>query len=320
MSPTDSPATSRIGSRGGAAGTAACGAAAAAPAGAAALSGGAAASSWATITSRAAGPSMYSTICSSPPTVGISVPTSRPSRRTVARSHTAMTSASRWVMNSTERPCSFHSRMTPNTRSARSEGRAAVISSRSRSCGSRESARARSSMRSVARGRSPTSSPMSMGSSSMRSSQLRTRPTSAPVRRRLWATVRSGTSAGSWNTGARPSRRAARGDETRTSRSPMRMRAGVGPDDAGQELDERALAGPVGSEQGVDLTRLDDQVGGTQGHHGAVALGQSLRRQKTHLSACGEKRVARARAAVDAPTAARGTCRFAVRPRAPCSS
>ena len=116
----------------------------------------------------ASGPSMYSTICASPPSAGTSVPTSRPSRSTVARSQSAITSASRWVMKRTERFCSFSSRATANTRSARSDGSAAVISSSRSSFGSRASARARSSMRSIGSGRSPVwslkSSPMPMSS------------------------------------------------------------------------------------------------------------------------------------------------------------
>ena len=63
------------------------------------------------------------------PACGTSVPTVRPSRRTLARSHSALTSARRWEMNSTDRPRSRHSRMTVKTFSARSDGSAAVISS-----------------------------------------------------------------------------------------------------------------------------------------------------------------------------------------------
>ena len=52
-------------------------------------------------------PSMNSTIFSSPPSCGTSVPTSLPSRRTVARSQWAITSRRRCVMKSAERPRSF---------------------------------------------------------------------------------------------------------------------------------------------------------------------------------------------------------------------
>ena len=53
---------------------------------------------------RASSPSISSTIFSSSPACGTSVPTVRPSRSTVARSQVAVTSASRWVMKRTERP------------------------------------------------------------------------------------------------------------------------------------------------------------------------------------------------------------------------
>ena len=95
-----------------------------------------------------------STICSSPPSEGTRVPTSLPSRRIVARSQIAITSRRRCVMKSAERSRSFCRRITSKTRSARSDGSAAVISSRIRSCGSRASARARSSMRSIGSGTS----------------------------------------------------------------------------------------------------------------------------------------------------------------------
>ena len=69
------------------------------------------------------GPSMYSTIFSSPPSFGTSVPTSRPSRRTVALSQCAITS--REPMRDEEhRAAALASgaAMTAKTRSARSDG------------------------------------------------------------------------------------------------------------------------------------------------------------------------------------------------------
>ena len=164
----------------------------------------------------AASPSMCATIASSPPSCGTIVATAPPSRRIVARSHVWITSLSRCVMNSTERPRSRWARITANTRSARSDGRAAVISSSISSFGSRASARARSIMRSSGSGTSPTNSPKST-SSSIASSSCRTALGSVPVRRRLAEMVRSGTSAGSWNTGARPMRAALAGERRRTS-------------------------------------------------------------------------------------------------------
>ena len=49
-------------------------------------------------------------------------------------------------------------------------------------------------------------------------------------------------------------------------------RPGVGPDDSRQGLDERALARPVGAEQGVDLPGRDGEVGGAKGDDRPVLL------------------------------------------------
>ena len=226
-------------------------------------------------------PSMYSTIFSSPPSCGTSVPTSPPSRSTVARSQCAITSRRRWVMKSTERPLSFWRRITSKTRSARSEGSAAVISSRIRSCGSRASARARSIIRSSGSGTSPACSSKSMSRSSSRRCR-RTAPTGVPVRRRFCATVRSGTSAGSWKTGASPIRAACAGEETLLACAVDEDRAAVRPDHAGEHLDERALAGAVRAEQRVHLARLDDERRRPQRDDRAVALRHLACGQEAH--------------------------------------
>ena len=105
-------------------------------------------------TSSATGPSMSLTMRSSPPCAGSTTPTVLPSRSTVARSHSAATSASRCEMKMTERPSARSCRATLKTRTVRSAGRDAVISSRSSSCGSIASARARSSKLRVGRGSS----------------------------------------------------------------------------------------------------------------------------------------------------------------------
>ena len=81
-------------------------------------------------------------------------PTVSPSRRTVARSQTAAISMRRCEMKMTERPMPRWRPTTSSTRSVRSAGSAAVISSSSRTSGSIASARARSMTRSVASGRS----------------------------------------------------------------------------------------------------------------------------------------------------------------------
>ncbi len=126
-------------------------------------------------------------------------------------SQCSRTSARRCEMNSTERLRSRHRRITANTRSERSGGRAAVISSRSSSWGSNVRARARSSILRKGNGTSRTCSPRSRPPRSISARCWRTESTSAPVRRRFSATVRSGAIAGSWKTGARPRRRASPG-------------------------------------------------------------------------------------------------------------
>ena len=155
-------------------------------------------------TPTAASPSIAETICASPPSPGTNDATSRPSRSTVHMSQWARTSARRWEMNSTERLRSFHRCITAKTRSDRSGGRAAVISSSTSSSGSNASALARSSMRRNGSGRSRTCSSRSSPPSSIAASCAFTAPMSAPDSRRFWATVRSGASAGSWKTGASP--------------------------------------------------------------------------------------------------------------------
>ena len=50
------------------------------------------------------------------------------------------------------------------------------------------------------------------------------------------------------------------------------MRAAVGPDGAGQDLDEGALAGAVGAHERVDLARADGQRRRPQRDDGAIRL------------------------------------------------
>ena len=49
--------------------------------------------------------------------------------------------------------------------------------------------------------------------------------------------------------------------------------AGVGAEHAAQDLDQRALAGPVGADQPVDLAPLDREVDRAEGHDRPVPLG-----------------------------------------------
>ena len=85
--------------------------------------------------------------------------------------------------------------------------------------------------------------------------------------------MRSGAIAGSWNTGARPRRWASLGRRSVDRLAVDADRPGVGAQHAGEDLDERRLAGAVGAEQGVDLAGRDREVDGAQGDDRAERLG-----------------------------------------------
>ena len=143
-------------------------------------------------------PSISSTIRSSEPWVTSTTPTVTPSRSTVARSQTAAISIMRWEMKMTDRSPPRRRPTTSRTRSVRFAGRAAVISSSIRTSGSIASARARSMIRSAARGtrracreRSRLSRPSSL-------SQWRNGSIGVSVSRRFDRMSRSGIRAGSW--------------------------------------------------------------------------------------------------------------------------
>ncbi len=115
-------------------------------------------------------------------------------------------------------------RMTAKTRSARSDGSAAVISSSTSSCGLAGEG--------PGQVEHPQHRQRHVAAPARRSRRARSiacsradRPQSVPVRRRFWAIVRSGTSAGSWKTGASPSRAACAGEPIRTSLPVDRDRA-----------------------------------------------------------------------------------------------
>ena len=227
-----------------------------------------------------ASPSMAATIWLSPPSPGWKEATSRPSRRTVHMSQCSRTSASRWEMNSTDRLRCFQRPMMAKTRSDRSGGRAAVISSSTSSWGSKTSARARSSMRRKGRGMSRTCSSRSRPSRSISASSRRTSATSTPVSRRFWldgevadqrrVLVDRGQALGpGLGRAAQQHRLAVDGDG-----------AAVVAQHAGQDLDQGRLAGAVGPEQGVDLAGGDRQVDRPQGDHRAERLGHGGRLQE----------------------------------------
>ncbi len=226
-------------------------------------------------------PSMNSTIFSSPPSCGTSVPTSPPSRSTVARSQCAITSRRRWVMKSAERPLSFWRRITSKTRSARSAGSAAVISSRIRSCGSRASARARSIIRSSGSGTSTACSSKSISRSSSRRCR-RTSPTDVPVSRRFCAIVRSGTSAGSWKTGASPIRAACAGEETLLAAPLTRIVPPSGRITPVSTFTSVLLPAPFAPSRACTSPGLDDERRRPQRDDGAVALRHLACGQEAH--------------------------------------
>ncbi len=157
-------------------------------------------------------PSMSLTIRSSDPSSTSTTPTVSPSRSTVARSHTAAISIIRCEMKITDWREPRRRPMTSSTRSVRSAGSAAVISSSIRTSGSIARARARSMTRSVASGRLRAAARRSRVGMPSSASQWRQDSTGVRVRRRLDAMSRSGTSDGSWYTDTMPTRRASPGE------------------------------------------------------------------------------------------------------------
>ena len=84
-----------------------------------------------------------------------------------------------------------------------------------------------------------------------------------------------------------------------------RDRAAVRVDRAGEDLDERALAGAVGAHQRMDLARMDGQRRGPQGRDGAISLGDPgrLEQQVWHQALTLERRWMRGDAGgADIPT------------------
>ena len=116
-----------------------------------------------------------------------------------------------------------------------------------------------------------------------------TASTASPVRRRFCATVRSGTSAGSWNTGASPMRAACGGDATRTAlpraRS-CRRRAGCTPV---RILTNVLLPAPFAPSSAWTSPALDREVRRRERDDRAVALADLAGfEQRRHASATGQ--------------------------------
>ena len=213
------------------------------------------------------------------PSVTSTTPTVSPSRRTVARSHTAAISISRWEMKMTERSVPRWRPMTSSTRSVRFGGqrRGHLVEHAGRRARS-ASARARSMTRSdgerqvagdVARGRGramPSSASQWRNGSTRRLGQAQVRRDVEVRDERRLLVDRDDAAAPGLGGGAGDVRLAADED-----------RAGVGADAAGEDLDQRALAGAVGAHQRVDLAGADGERGGAQRRDRAVALGDAGR-------------------------------------------
>ncbi len=207
-------------------------------------------------------------------------PTVSPSRSTVARSQTAEISIIRWEMKMTERSPPRIRPMTSSTRSVRFAGSAAVISSSMRTSGSMASARARSTIRSD-RERHLACLAREV---EVPEPQL-VDPVAERLDRRLGqAQVRP-------QVQVRDERRLlVHGDEAAVARlgrgvddalaAPDGDPPAVGPDGAGQDLDERALAGAVGAHERVDLAGTHGERRGLQRDDRAVGLGDVRRLQQ----------------------------------------
>ena len=166
-------------------------------------------------------------------------------------------------------------RITANTRSDRSGGRAAVISSRRSSCGSNVRARARSSMRRNGRGTSRTCSPRSSPSRSISASW---RPHGAEVGAGEAEVLGDGEIGGHRRVLEHRGEAAAAGIAGTVQGRRLAVdadRPGIGAQHAGEDLDERRLAGAVGAEQGVDLAGRDGEVDGAQGDDRPERLGDA---------------------------------------------
>ena len=164
-------------------------------------------------------------------------------------------------------------RSTSRTRSVRFAGRAAVISSSIRTSGSMARARARSTIRRDASGtRRAIVGQVQVGQAEL----------SEPVPERLEG--RLGETQVGPDVQVRDQGRllvdrdeaAAAGLERASGPSRSRPRTAivpaVGPDRTGEDLDERALAGAVGAHERVDLAGTNRQGRRSQGDHGAVRL------------------------------------------------
>ena len=192
------------------------------------------------------------------------VMTCLPSRKTVARSHRSKTSSRRWLTNRIETPRSRSCRTIVNSRSTSWADSDAVGSSRISTRASTESdlAISMSCWSAIDRPRTgaPTSNCTSSSSNSACAARrvppqsiVPSRPDGAWPMNTFSATVRSGKRRGSWWTTAIPSARAWAGPWIVGLLAVEPDRPAVGLMDAGEDLDQRALAGAVLADECVDL-------------------------------------------------------------------
>ena len=220
-------------------------------------------------------PSISSTMRSSTPGAMSTTPTVSPSRSTVARSQSAEISRKRCEMKMTERPASLWRRTTSSTRSARLAGSAAVISSSSSTSGSTASARARSRTRRTASGMSRAVSRRSRSGTPSSRDPVAERRDRRAGEAKVDGDVEIGDQrrllvdrdqAGAARVGGRAHVAGLAADEDA---------AGIGADGAGQDLDQRRLAGAVGAHQRVHLAGQDRERRVAQRRDGAVVLGDA---------------------------------------------
>ena len=124
----------------------------------------------------------------------------------------------------------------------------------------------------------PARAPCASGDSASRRNQM------------FCSTVRSGMSESSWNTAEMPARlRGARigGEEGCPAEEDAAL---VGPDRAGEDLDEGAFSGAVLADQRVDLAGLGVELGARQRGDAAVALRNCRGFEQAHIGLRKEKR------------------------------
>ena len=220
-------------------------------------------------------PTIGSTSSSSVRLVG-STPDSTilPPRSTVARSATARVSASLWVMRAMPRP-SERSRSTTPSRASTSWGARALVGSSRMTTWASEQQDPEDLDQLALGDRQVPDDGVGVDRQAVALGALGDagpgRPPRGSARRRtasstFSATVRAGTRRRSWNTMPMPAARAAAGEPSSIGLAVDEHLALLGRVHPVEDLHERALAGAVLAEQGVDLAGADVEVDGVVGH------------------------------------------------------